>query len=134
MIPNPNPITATFAGMWIQSAHLAPQDDGTIKASARMTPYDPVTKVLLATGAKNVRVTIPQELATSIKTELTRLSDTDRTIKNVFVGALDPARPVVVRVEFVEGQHHIIRDAYALAATDSAFALVFQAAMLSIAA
>lgn len=133
MIPNPAPITATFTGMWIRSARIIFSDGEHSNTTAQMVAYDPDTKQLLLTGAKDVRKPLPDPLTARIIAELQRLADTERAIRVVHVSAPDPLKPVSVIIMFTEGSPHIIRDAYALAASDAAFASVFSDTMLFIA-
>lgn len=140
MITNPNPVTATFSGMWISRLSIIlPREGRKGTLIAVLNPYDADTQILLATGLRRVQVGLPTEseaLTDAIEvaiTEVQRIANTDREVADITVTAHDPKLPVGIAIRFTEGNGHAIKDAFALAGTDAQFASVFNTVMSSVA-
>jgi hypothetical protein len=126
--PNPLSISGDFTGLWIRSARIS--IGGPIIVSA--VHFNGVQ--ILGDDTNSVH---PASTATSINeavvAEVTRL--TGRTgLKVVSVNAPSPSKPICVVCSFDAGPPHIIKNAYALAATDSTFAAAFTNVMTQIGA
>lgn len=142
MIKNPNPVTATFEGMWITNvAIIFPEKGKTGSLNAKMQPWE--GEHLLMTGGKQVNVwnltqSANQDAALSsilesIKTNMARLSGNSEPLKMVQVVAIDPAKPIFVQAVFNDNKVYRIQDADALTKTDSEFAQCFGTALGKIA-
>jgi hypothetical protein len=147
MIVNPTPITAaTFNGYWITNAQLILGTGKPGILQANMLPYD--GQHLLATGGRQVsELNVTKKatddaafdgMLTSLKAEIARLSGNADAFGILHVSAPDPAKPVSIQVLWQEtadkeSSSYAIKDAYALAATDTQFAQVFGTAMAIIA-
>lgn len=129
MIQNPTPITtSTFSGMWINQLAIFPE---TGKVSANFVPYDGTH--LLATGNNRIFKSAPTGSLTNVVTKLQSLANKTIQPKLVQVSAPDPSKPVTAQVIFTDNSVYRIADCYALCATDSAFATVFQQTMGTVA-
>ena len=138
MIANPTPVTAaTFDGMWITSLNIvfpnANRPNGSLQG--RLLPFD--GQHLLATGGRNVRQALPADALTAtldtLKAECKRQASKTADPLFVTVMASDPANPVVANIVFDDRSSHVIRDCFALAATDAVFGGVLQAVMAKVA-
>ncbi len=121
LIQNPTPITAnTFNGMWINQLQIfLPQ--GNIQAS--FLPYDGTH--LLATGGKRIMQKASNGSLDALIAEVKSLSGKTSEPTLIQVFATDPSKPVTAQVIFTDKSIYRIPDCYALAATDSVFAGVF---------
>jgi len=124
--PNPLSISGDFTGLWIRSARIS--IGGPIIVSA--VHFNGVQ--ILGDDTNSVH---PASTATSINeavvAEVTRL--TGRTgLKVVSVNAPSPSKPISIVCSFDGEAPHVIRDARALAATDSTFAAAFTSIMSQI--
>jgi hypothetical protein len=147
MIVNPTPITAaTFNGYWITNVQLILGTGKPGILQADLLPYD--GQHLLATGGKRVsEVKLVQKattdapiaaMLTALNAEITRLSGNADAFNILTVSAPDPAKPVSIAVLWQaigdkKSASYVIKDAYALAATDPQFAGVFSSTMAAIA-
>ena len=144
MIANPTPVTAApFNGMWITNLGIFLPTEAKPKGfiAGNLLPYDG-THLLANTGTRlyvgdlATKCTTDAPLAAmlgALEVELQRLAATTAAVEYLSVMAPRPARPVLVSAKFTGGKFHQIRDCYALAATDSVFAGVFQSVMAEIA-
>jgi hypothetical protein len=133
MIANPSPIQATFGGMWITKLHILPSH----VINATMQPFDAATGHLLATGEVHARAKADNQtvapVIASIRATIARLSGNQSDLRLVNVSAPAPSQPVRIMAAFESGPPYIIRDAFALAATDQDFAATLQATMAEVA-
>lgn len=148
MIINPNPIVAsTFNGYWITNAQFI-QNAGVMKMlQANLLPYDGTH--LLATGQKRVNeldLATKMEsdanlsaVITSIKAEIARLSGHSEDFHIMQINAGDPSKPVTATIMWDKPETgeaipmYRIADCFALCASDTQFAGVFQNTMGEIA-
>lgn len=140
MITNPNPVTATFSGMWISRLSIIlPREGRKGTLIAVLNPYDADTQILLATGLRRVQVGLPTESEALIDAieaaiaEVQRIANTNSEVADITVTAHDPKLPVGIAIRFTEGKGHAIKDAFALASTDSQFATAFTTVMAAVA-
>lgn len=144
MIANPTPIiAATFNGMWITNLGICLAVDNISKGyiQAKFAPYDG-THILATEGRRLNMVDVPAARAsdpvldstlTALVAELHRLSNKTADAQFLAVDAQKPGVPVHAVCKFADGTYYSIKDCYALAASDSVFAEVFQATMAEIA-
>ena len=143
MIQNPNPVsTSTFSGMWITNLSvILPTADKAGLLTVNFQPYD--GSHLLATGGKRfaiMDIAKKSEEDATFKTmidtliaECKRQANKDGDIKFINVMAQDTARPVVAQIVFDDKIPYTIKDCFALAGSDTAFAGVFQGTMNEVA-
>jgi hypothetical protein len=128
MLEHPNPIhtSGDFTGLWISYARISVSGQLVVSAAhfnGAQTLGDSETSVHRAAN-----VTAINE---AVVAEVTRL--TGRTgLKVVSVNAPSPSKPISIVCSFDGEAPHVIRDARALAATDSTFAAAFTSIMSQI--
>jgi hypothetical protein len=128
MLEHPNPITVSgaFTGLWIRSARInigGPIIVSSVHFNGAQILGDDTNSVHPAATVTAIN--------DAIVAEVTRL--TGRTgLKVVSVNAPSPNKPICVVCSFDAGSPHIIRSAYALAATDASFAAAFTDVMTQI--
>ena len=130
MLEHPNPIhtSGDFTGLWIRSARI--NIGGPIIVSA--VHFNGAQILGDDTNSAHPASTVTA-INDAIVAEVTRL--TGRTgLKAVSVNAPSPSKPICVVCSFDAGSPHIIKSAYALAATDSTFAAAFTSVMSQIGA
>ena len=128
MLEHPNPITVsgTFNGLWIKSARI------NIGGPIIVTSVHFNGSQILGDDSNSVhRASTATAINDAVVAEVTRL--TSRTgLRAVSVNAPSPSKPICVVCSFDSGAPHIIKDAYALAATDHVFGAAFASVMTAI--
>lgn len=141
-IQNPTPIetTATFDKLWV--AHLRVVLSGEAQyLHAHLLPYNgshvlqaqPRLVRIVDLAAKRPQDAQLDAVLSALEAEAKRHAGTAE-VRSVSVQAGSPERPVVVVIEKGEGQEpYLIRDCFALAATDTQFATVLNGTLAEIA-
>jgi len=141
MIANPSATTATapFSGLWVSRLNISFSGRGHL--TAQFLPYNG-THLLLQKLPPLIVSDLTSErsgdseldaMLQSLVAECQRQTETSTAIKLINVNAASLEQPVIAHILFADGTRFAIRDAFALAATDSQFGQVLQSALAGLA-